>query len=196
MDAQTSVDSGLKLNLGCGFRKKSGYINVDVSRNCMPDLRLDLARDPWPWETNSAQEIVFEYSMEQMGTTPSDLEHVLRELFRVSAHGAKTFVAAFHPRHDQFFLNPVCTQRLSPDFFHLLSMGRNLDMISSGQHHDVLGMKWGVNFEVERFKYLISPVFQQDLESGVISEEEIRRRMTYENNICQAFEVDLVANKG
>jgi hypothetical protein len=196
MDARESGDDGLKLNLGCGFQKKPGYINVDVSESCLPDQRLDLAHDSWPWEKGSVRETVLEYSMEQMGTTPADLEHVVRELFRVSAHGAKVFVTAFYPRHDQFILNPLCTQRLSPDFFHLLSIGRNLNMIANGQHHDVLGMKWGVNFEVERFKYLISPAFQQDMEAGVISEAEIRRRMTYENNICQAFEVDLIVNKG
>lgn len=186
---------GLKLNLGCGFRKKDGFINVDSDLGCIPDECIDLIEGRWPWTDNSVDEIVFEYSMEQMGSTIGDLRHVLSEVYRVARPGCRVYVTAFHPRHDQFALNPACTQRLSPDFFHLLSIGRNLNMISAGQPHDVFGMKWGVNLEVTRFKYLIASTFQEDVESGRLSEDEIRRRMTFENNICQAFEVDLEVRK-
>jgi len=192
---ENANNNGLKLNLGCGFQKKEGYINVDISPSFMPDLQLDLATEKWPWKDSSVSECHFEYSLEQMGTTIKELEHVHKELFRVCQVGAKVFITAFHPRSDQFFLNPSCTQRISPDFFHLLSMQRNLTMIANAASNDVLGMKWGVNFDVPRFKYLISPNFQADVESGRISEAEIRRRMVYENNICQAFEVDLVVLK-
>lgn len=181
----------LKLNLGCGFQKKAGCINVDVSSVFMPDVQIDLTTEVWPWETSSVSECYFDFSMEQMGTTLKHLEHVHRELYRVCQPQAQVFIKAFHPRSDQSFLNPACTQRISPDFFHLLSMQRNLNMISNQVSNDTFGMNWAVNFDVTRFKYLISQIFQQDIESGKISETEIRRRMIYENNICEAFEVDL-----
>lgn len=191
----SKINSSIKLNLGCGFQKKEGYINVDIDEGSMPDLQLDLATQAWPWETASVSEVIFEYSLEQMGQTIHDLRHVLQELYRVCAPDAKIFITAFHPRSDQFYLNPACTQRISPEFFHLLSLEANLAMIASRASHDVFGIKWGVNFNVRNFKYLISPLFQQDVESGKISEPEIRRRMMHENNICQAFEVEMVAVK-
>ena len=185
----------LKLNMGCGFRKKEGYVNVDHDLGCMPDQHLDASRARWPWADGSVDEVVFEYSMEQMGQDLNGLRHVISEIYRVTKPGARVLITAVHPRHDHFVNNPACTQRLSPDFFHLLSFGRNMEMISSGLPHDVFAFKWGVNFDVTRFKFLIAPEFQDDVETGRVSEDEIRRRMHHENNVCQAFEVDLAVFK-
>lgn len=181
----------MKLNLGCGFRKKEGHINVDSSEACMPDLRLDLAKEAWPWEDNSVQEVRCEFSLDQMGTSPSDLRFVMQEMYRVCKSEAKIFIVGFHPRHDQFFLNPMCVHRLAPDFFHLLSIQRNLNQIASGSSDDCLGLMWEVNFDVTRFKYLLYLDFQKAHEAGELSEQDLRHKMRFENNVCHGYEVDL-----
>lgn len=180
-----------KLNLGSGYQKKEGFLNIDISPTCEPELCLDLARSVWPWPENSVSEVVADFSLEQMGENISHLEHVFKELHRVCANEAKIFIRGFHPRHDQFLLNPLCVHRLSPEFFHLLSVSQNLQQIASGAHDDCFGLKWSIDFEVTRFKFLISPVFQKAIESGSLSEQELRERMMFQNNVCQAYEVDL-----
>lgn len=185
----------IKLNLGCGFNKKPDFINVDKSEGCMPDVQLNLVKEIWPWESNSATECIFDFSMEQMGTTPDELKHVLTELYRVCANGATINIRAYHPRHDQFFLNPLCTQRLSIEFFQLLSVSRNLNMIANGMHDDVVGMMWGVNFEVTDCRPLLNARFESELRENRITEDQLRERMNFESNILHVIELQLQAKK-
>jgi SAM-dependent methyltransferase len=53
------------INLGCGFRKYEGGINVDGFAACKPDILWDLNKTPYPWDDNSVDGIyayhVFEH---------------------------------------------------------------------------------------------------------------------------------------
>ncbi len=189
------MSADLKLNLGCGYKKKDGFLNVDINPGCEPEVVLDLAKNVWPWPDNSVSQVVADFSLDQMGENASHLQHIFTELYRVCRADAEIFIRGFHPRHDQFLLNPLCVHRLSPDFFHLLSVERNLAQIAQGAHDDCFGLKWSVNFSVTRFKYLISPIFQEAIETGKMSENDLRHKMAFENNVCQAYEVDLKAIK-
>jgi hypothetical protein len=48
----------MKLNLGCGLDKRQGYINVDIRKDVNPDLVLNLEDIPYPFESNSIEEII------------------------------------------------------------------------------------------------------------------------------------------
>ena len=37
----------MKLNLGCGFDKREGWLNVDNFTACEPDQLLDIEATPW-----------------------------------------------------------------------------------------------------------------------------------------------------
>ena len=46
----------MKLNLGCGFRRTEGYINIDKSTRCPADMHLDVS-DGLPFEDGSIEEV-------------------------------------------------------------------------------------------------------------------------------------------
>ena len=185
----------MKLNLGSGFKKKKDFLNVDKFEHSQPDHLWDLTKTPWPWDDQSVDEIHFEFSLEQMGTTPADLLNVLQETYRVCKHDAKIQILFLHPRHDQFYLNPLCVHRLSPEFFQNLSVQHNLKMIPMGSHDDNLGLMLGVNFEITNMKPHIDQSFHADFEAGKITEQEIFYRMRFENNICHVVQLEMKALK-
>ena len=36
-----------KLNLGCGFDKRDGFVNADNFAECEPDIHIDIEQTPW-----------------------------------------------------------------------------------------------------------------------------------------------------
>ena len=46
----------LKLNLGCGNQRPDGFVNVDASARCKPDILHNLETFPWPFDDNSVAE--------------------------------------------------------------------------------------------------------------------------------------------
>lgn len=185
----------MKLNLGSGFQRLEGFVSVDVSEHFQPDVVVDLARETWPWADESASEVVFHFSLEQIPRTLEELRHAIRELYRVCAPGAKIFIQTIHPRHDEFVMNPLCSMPISPDFLQLLSIDVNLQRIGQGQTHSNLALEWNVNFKIERTKFILSSDLEAEFGDLQANEALLRKRMRFENNVCHAIEIDLVAVK-
>jgi len=50
------LGANVKLNLGCGFRKQDGYINIDIDPRFDPDLVLDITSG-LPYKDDSVDEV-------------------------------------------------------------------------------------------------------------------------------------------
>lgn len=107
----TSVDKvAMRLNLGCGDKKHSGYINVDLYGN--PDKRCDLGAFPWPFEDNSIDEVFSEHFLEHV----ADYERTMLEIYRILKPGGMLHFKVPHFRspyypwylHRQAFSSITC----------------------------------------------------------------------------------------
>ena len=58
-----------KLNLGCGFDKREGFVNADNFPECSPDVRFDIERTPWPLEDDGFDHILMKHVLEHVGLT-------------------------------------------------------------------------------------------------------------------------------
>ena len=90
----------IKLNLGCGDNQHPGYVNVDMFG--APDVVCDLSAFPWPWETNSVDEIRAEHFLEHV----DDYAAMNLEIHRILKPGGLLWFRVPH------FRNPMAVWHL------------------------------------------------------------------------------------
>ena len=73
-----------KLNIGCGWDKKKGFINIDKVKEVKPDFVVDIEKG-LPFKDNSFEYIYSEHCLEHI--EPQNWRFVLREISRVAKHG-------------------------------------------------------------------------------------------------------------
>ena len=74
-----------KLNIGCGLKKKEGYINIDKYASINPDRIVDI-ENGLPFPDDYFDEIFTQHCLEHI--RPEYFEFVLDEMARVSKDGA------------------------------------------------------------------------------------------------------------
>ena len=97
----------MKLNLGCGQNKLDNFINVDKHQTCIPDMVWDLEVFPWPFESNSIDEIVLHHSLEHMGAQVDIFLGIMQELYRICMSDAKLKISVPHHHCDAFHGDPT-----------------------------------------------------------------------------------------
>jgi len=83
-----------RLDLACGNNKLEGYLGVDITLDgTEADVCWDLEKYPWPFESNSVDEIFCRHYIEHI----SDLIMFMNEVYRILKPNAKvTFVAPYY----------------------------------------------------------------------------------------------------
>jgi len=83
-----------KLDMGCGPRKKEGFLGVDQYAMEGVDVVLNIGVDPWPWENDTVEEINASHFLEHL--TARQRVHFMNEAFRVLKDGGKAVIATPH----------------------------------------------------------------------------------------------------
>jgi len=104
----------MKLNLGCAKNHLDGFINIDIDRDCLPDLVLDLGNEKLPFEDNSVDMVVSNHFLEHLSM--DETVHLIKEIYRVCRVGATISFCCPH------YLSPVAymighKQRIGENYF-------------------------------------------------------------------------------
>lgn len=83
-----------RLDVGCGKNKKAGFIGVDQYAMEGVDVVLNVAKDPWPWENGTVEEVHCSHFLEHL-TGPQRVQF-MNELHRVMKPGAKATIITPH----------------------------------------------------------------------------------------------------
>lgn len=84
----------MKLDIGCGKRKREGFTGVDQYPMEGVDVVLNVGNEPWPWEDGSVEEIHASHFLEHL--TAAQRVHFVNEAFRVMKEGAKATIITPH----------------------------------------------------------------------------------------------------
>ena len=81
--------SPLKVNLGCGTKKREGFVNVDIANKGAAVL-LDVAKDDWPWGDGTVDEVHSYHLIEHL--TECDGKAVTAKTFRALRSGGRVVI--------------------------------------------------------------------------------------------------------
>lgn len=159
------VEQGLKLNLGSGAKRIPGYLNVDYSPECSPDIVMNLEETPWNLETDSVSHIVMHHVLEHLGQTPASFLSIMKELYRISKNDAVIEIIVPHPAHDDFISDPTHVRAITPQMLTLFDKEENLRWRSMGAANSPLALQCGVNFKITKVDHRIVPQLMEDLKT-------------------------------
>jgi hypothetical protein len=83
----------IRLDLGCGPRKREGFIGVDRRKFDGVDVVTDLLK-PWPWKDASVEEVQMQHVMEHF--TGKERVFIVNEMYRVMQPDAKATITTPH----------------------------------------------------------------------------------------------------
>jgi len=99
----------MKLNIGSGYRKKEGFVNIDSNIKTNPDIHLDITKYNLPYEDETIDFIECDNVIEHLDE--EGIEFIMGEFHRVIKITGKilirvpykTSAGAFYWRHKTFF---------------------------------------------------------------------------------------------
>ena len=143
-----------KLNLGCGFDKLDGYINIDNRSECSPDVVFDLNIFPYPFETNTFSEIIMDHVIEHL----DDPLLVLQEIYRISAPEAKIYLNC--PHFSGNWVHPGHKSAISVHLFDFLKSDYGERYGETNYMVDDIKLKW-LRAEKGKRGYLIFKILNK-----------------------------------
>lgn len=182
----------MKLNLGCGYNKLPGYINVDHDPICKPDVVADLEAT-LPFEANTVDEIVLHHVLEHLGQTTETYFSVWKEFYRILKDQAVIKITVPHWQHDNFHHDPTHVRKVTPVGVDMFSQSRNMNTIKTNGNETTLGLQLGIDISVTDVGYDIVPEFQQQIASQ--PKNFLENAMVTYNNVCYQIQIHAKAHK-
>ena len=185
----------MNLNLGCGYNRREGWINVDFFEHCQPDLLYDLESLPWPWASDSVDRVRFIHSLEHMGREPSVFLGIMQELYRVCRNDAEIEVVVPHPRHDHFLGDPTHVRVITPELLHLFDRSACDEFKKRGCSNTPLAHYLNVDFAVTSVSAVLDEPYFSRYADKMLSDAEIARMSRELNNVLSEYRILLVVRK-
>jgi len=185
----------LKLNLGCGYKKMDGYLNVDKFGDSRPDLVLDLEVLPWPFPDSSVTHITMASILEHIGQQPDQFLKIIQELWRICAPGAELIITVPHPRHDHFLGDPTHVRPILPATLQAFDQVLNRQWIAEATANTPLGLQLGVDFHIDAVEFILDDAWRPRFTAGEISAEQVMEAARSQNNVISDFTFKWIAQK-
>lgn len=185
----------MKLNLGCGFDKRDGWLNVDSFEACAPDRLLDIEQTPWDFPDDAFEHVLMKHVLEHVGADFRVFSAVMHELWRVTAPGGLVEIHVPHVRHDTFWSDPTHVRAFTPLTFQMMSKRQNREWIERRANYTMLALVMDVDFEVESIVQTYDATWQAKLQAGEITRDALREKAAESWNVARELQVKLRAVK-
>lgn len=141
----------MKLNLGSGYKQYDGFINIDSDTHCKPDFVVNLGTIPFPFASDSVDEIRAYHILEHIG---DGFISLMQEMYRVCCHGALLDIRVPHHFHETFLSDPTHKRPITVEGMRLFSQEVNRLEIERHGTSSTLGIMYDVDFELVDFEFI------------------------------------------
>lgn len=184
-----------KLNLGCGFDKREGFVNADSFTECDPDVLMDIETTPWPFEDDAFEYILMKHVLEHVGATFDGFKAVMRELYRITAPGGVIEIQVPHFRHDTYWSDPTHVRAFTPLTFQMMSKAQNDKWIAAKANYSMIAYALGVDFELAEASQVYDPGWLAREAAGEFTRAELRVMAAERWGVVKELHVKLRAIK-
>lgn len=184
----------LKLNLGCGFDKIPGYVNIDKEPACEPDKVVDL-EGIWPFENNSVQEIRAVHVLEHLGQETKVFLDLMKEMYRVCADGAKINIVVPHHDHWNFHADPTHVRKILPEGLKLFDQELNRFNIENKYANTPLGIYCQVDYVLEKAIPAYDEPWASRIKNNLIANFDLQFASAHYTNAIVQWDMTLRVRK-
>lgn len=183
-----------KLNIGCGFNKKPGYINIDKMAECKPDQQVDLEK-PWPFEDSTIHEVLANHVLEHVGETTASFLFVIKELYRVCANEALVKIQVPHHNHWTFHSDPTHVRKILPETFKLFDKKENQFCIDNNYANTPLGIYCNVDFELIEATASYDEPWLSRIQNDLVTNYDLQFASKHYTNVISQWNIVLRVRK-
>lgn len=185
----------MKLNLGCGFDRRDGFVNVDAFPTCEPDVLMDLETVPWPLDSDTFDYVLAKHVLEHVGQAPVVFGRVMRELYRVCRPGAEVEIHVPHFRHETFYADPTHVRAFTPLTFQMMSKRQNEEWVKARANYSMIALMYEIDFEVISLQVVYDPRWFKRVEEGELTRDQLRAAAESQFGIIKELHARLRAVK-
>lgn len=173
-----------KINLGCGFKKFDGYLNVDKSELVKPDEIVDLEIFPWKWKDNEFDNIVAKDIIEHIGNDYSDFIDLIKEMYRITANGGIWEIQIPHWRCDTALDDPTHKRLITVGMFNLFNKKIQIEKAKAKESDSLLAFQHNIDIEICDVQFEYTKPYQDKIQDNSITEEELIFALNHLNNVA------------
>jgi predicted SAM-dependent methyltransferase len=174
----------MKLNIGCGHNKLAGYVNVDHSILCGPDVVVNLEQD-WPFADASIDAIVAHHILEHI----HDFRRVTQNIYRVLKVGSQVDIRVPHPRSDHFLADPTHVRAIVPGTLEMCSKQSCERYRQNRRANTPLAEQWGVDMALKSTTFLLQEPWRTMFKNKELSTTDMESKINQLNNVCQEIQM-------
>ncbi len=163
-----------KLNLGCGFDKRDGFVNADSFAECQPDVLFNIEETPWPLESNAFDYVLMKHVLEHVGADFAVFSKVMQELYRVTAPDGIIEIHVPHFRHETWWSDPTHVRAFTLLTFKMMSRKQNDEWIEKRANYTMLAHVMNVDFEVVEALQVYDPAWWKRVADGELTQDQLR----------------------
>lgn len=180
----------MKINIGGGFKRYNGFLNLDADPLTSPDFLVKLGVDMLPFDDNSVDEVRAYHILEHIG---DGFFQLMKEIYRVCKDTAIIDIQVPHHRSEVFYGDPSHVRFVTIDNMRLFSKKYNQWHIEQWNSSSGFGLPLDVDFEIIEYDFVVDERWKPRF--AKMSQDEITEVSSNFNNVYSETHIKLMVMK-